>query len=89
MNDPTAWFAACGWGLFCHYLGTVQSTAGSSELSAAAWNAQIDAFDVHGLARQLAAVRAPYFCITIGQNSGHFLSPNAADDRLVGIQPKG
>lgn len=87
MSTNTDWFAACGWGVFCHYLGAMPSTAGGAELSAAAWNAQVDAFDVPGLARQLASVRAPYFCLTLGQNSGHFLSPNATYDRLVGITP--
>jgi hypothetical protein len=87
MTTNTDWFAACGWGVFCHYLGAMPSTAGGSELSAEAWNAHVHAFDVLGLARQLESVRAPYFCITLGQNSGHFLSPNAAYDRFVGIEP--
>ncbi len=87
MTDKTQWFAECGWGVFCHYLGAVPSTAGGSDLSAAAWNAMVDAFDVQGLAAQLQAVRAPYFVITLGQNSGHYLSPNAAYDREVGIVP--
>ncbi len=61
MTTNTDWFAACGWGVFCHYLGAFPSTDGGVELSAADWNAQVDAFDVEGLARQLASVQAPYF----------------------------
>lgn len=87
MITNTDWFAECGWGVFCHYLGAFPSTAGGADLSAADWNAQVDAFDADGLARQLESARAPFFCITLGQNSGHFLSPNATYDRYVGIQP--
>lgn len=79
-TDRTEWFAHCGWGVFCHYLG-------SPELSAEEWNAQVDAVDVNALAAQLSSVGAPYFFITIGQNSGHYLAPNETYDRLVGITP--
>lgn len=87
MKDRTAWFAKCGWGVFCHYLGAMPSTNGGADLSAAAWNRHVDAFDVEGLAAQLARIGAPYFFITLGQNSGHYLAPNATYDRLVGIRP--
>ena len=87
MSTNTDWFAECGWGVFCHYLGAAPSSDGGGELSAAAWNAQVEAFDVTGLAQQLHAVRAPYLVITLGQNSGHFLAPNATYDRKVGIHP--
>jgi len=83
----TDWFAECGWGVFCHYLGAAPSTDGGGELTAAAWNALVDAFDVPGLARQLQSVHAPYLVLTLGQNSGHYLSPNATYDREVGICP--
>jgi hypothetical protein len=80
MTDRTAWFAACGWGVFCHYLGDAKQDA-------AAWNAQVDRFDVDALVRQLEVVGARFLCLTIGQNSGHFLAPNATYDDLVGIRP--
>ena len=83
----TDWFRQCGWGVFCHYLGAPPSSSGGAELTAEAWNTQVDAFDVPGLARQLQSVGAPYFFITIGQNSGHFLAPNPTYDRYVGIAP--
>jgi hypothetical protein len=80
MMDKTQWFANCGWGVFCHYL----SDASTSQTE---WNEQVDAFDVVGLACQLKSVHAPYFCIAIGQNSGHFLAPNMIYDSFTGIQP--
>jgi len=76
----TEWFRKARWGAFCHYLG-------KPEMTAEAWNDQVDAFDVPGLVEQLKSVAAPYFFLTIGQNSGHYCSPNAAYDRLVDIRP--
>ncbi|GAQ86749.1 hypothetical protein KFL_003090060 [Klebsormidium nitens] len=63
-----------------HYLGY-------AELSAAEWNAQIDAFDVEGLAEQLEEAGASHFLFTLGQNSGRYAAPNATYDRIVGRQP--
>ena len=40
-----------------------------------------------GIARQVQSVGAGYYQISLGQNSGYYLSPNAAYDRLTGIQP--
>ena len=87
MTDKTKWFANCGWGVFCHWLGAPPSSNGGKELTADAWNDRVDAFDAEGLACQLESVGAPYFFITIGQNSGHYIAPNTAYDKHVGIQP--
>ncbi len=75
-----AWFRRAGWGAFVHYLA-------DDEQSSAEWNAQVDAFDVEGLADQLAAAQVPYCFVTLGQNSGHYCAPNAAYDCYVGIEP--
>lgn len=80
MTRNTDWFAKCGWGVFCHYLGSPKTT--SEE-----WNAEVDAFDVEGLARQLRSTGASYFLITSGQGSGHYCAPNDSYDRLTGIRP--
>lgn len=87
MTDKTEWFAQCGWGVFCHWLGAAPSSDGGAELTAAAWNRQVDAFDTESLGRQLQAIGAPYFFITIGQNSGHYIAPNDAYDEYVAIRP--
>ena len=51
------------------------------------WNRLVDHFDAEGLANQLESAGAGYLIITLGQNSGFYLSPNATYDRLTGIQP--
>lgn len=86
-TQRTDWFKDARWGVFCHYLAEVSHTDHGTGFSAEDWNRQVDAFDVPGLADQLASIGAPYFCITLGQNSGHYCAPNAAYDRHVGISP--
>jgi hypothetical protein len=56
-------------------------------MSADTWNQMIDKFDVEALAKELQSVDARYYQITIGQNSGYYLSPNRVCNELTGIQP--
>ena len=76
----TEWFKECGWGVFTHYLAQKDTTAQE-------WDQQVAAFDVDGLAGQLASIGTSYYFFTIGQNSGHFCAPNSAYDDLVGVEP--
>jgi hypothetical protein len=76
----TDWFRDARWGIFTHYLAP-------NDLSAGEWNAQVDQFDVQALSAQLASTGTRYYCITIGQNSGHYCAPNATYDEMVGIRP--
>lgn len=85
MRANTDWFRDARWGVFMHYLA--DNTTATAQLTPEIWNRQIDAFDVDGLAAQLAEVGAGYFFLTLGQNSGYFLSPNARYDAIVGYQP--
>ncbi len=79
-SGRAGWFYRARWGVFIHYLG-------SRGLSVEEWNQRVDRFDAGALAAQLASVRARYLILTLGQNSGHYLSPNRAYDSLTGIQP--
>jgi hypothetical protein len=74
------WLHEARWGVFTHYLT-------GSKTTAEAWNRQVDAFDVPGLAKQLEATGCRYYVVTLGQNSGHFCAPNEAYDRIAGIRP--
>jgi hypothetical protein len=86
-TSRTDWFHAARWGVSSHYLADLASNTQAINLSPDEWNRQIDAFDVEGLADQLAAAKVGYYMLTIGQNSGFYLSPNDAYDRFTGIQP--
>lgn len=97
MSQPTAasrwqrantdWLFEARWGMFVHYLADSASNLKPITLTVDDWNRRIDAFDVDGLAKQLAHAAVPYFCITLGQNSGFYLSPNHAYDEITGIRP--
>jgi len=80
MRADTDWFKEAGWGVFTHYLTKPETTAER-------WNELVEDFDLDGLVDQLASTGAPYYFITIGQNSGHFCAPNETYDAIVGIQP--
>jgi len=82
-----AWLREAKWGVFFHFLASPASSRETVGMDAAEWNRRINGFDVAGLAQQLEAVGAGYFCITLGQNSGYYLTPNATYDRLVGHEP--
>jgi hypothetical protein len=87
QRADTTWFRDAKWGVFCHYLLGMFAPNVASDQAVETWNNLVDGFDVHGLARQLAEVKAGYFLITLGQNEGYFLSPNATYDSIVGYNP--
>jgi Alpha-L-fucosidase len=76
----TQWFFEAKWGVMIDCLG-------STGLPVKVWNERIDGFDVENLASQLATTNIGYVFLTTGQNSGHFLAPNAVYDQLVGEVP--
>jgi alpha-L-fucosidase len=92
-RDRAAWMREARWGVMTHYLADwIAAEQGQGRergrtLGVDEWNDLVDHFDVEGLASQFAAAGAGYHILTIGQNSGYYLAPNAAYDRLVGIRP--
>ncbi len=86
-QDRAAWMPAAQWGVMTHYLADWQARTHRLTLSVEEWNRLVDGFDVEAMARTLAAVHAGYYQISIGQNSGYYLSPNATYDKLTGIRP--
>ncbi|QFZ85249.1 hypothetical protein GFK26_22035 [Variovorax paradoxus] len=59
-----------GFGVMVHYLPDKQSIAG------------IGRFDVEAFAAALAEMRAHHLILTLGQNNGQFIAPNAALEAL-------
>lgn len=84
-EDRAAWMKEARWGVMTHFLA--EWIVPSAHKDAGEWNKLVDNFDVKGLAEQLASTGAGYYLITIGQNSGFYISPNSTYDRLVGIKP--
>ena len=75
------------WGVMTHYLADWQARLNKLEMSGEQWNKMVDGFDVEGMAKRLEQVGAGHYQLSIGQNSGYYLSPNAVYDRIVGIAP--
>jgi hypothetical protein len=86
-NDKTAWMKQARCGVMTHYLADWIARGSKETMSIEKWNELVDHFDTEGLAEQIKSVGAGYHILTIGQNSGYYLAPNATYDRLVGIQP--
>ncbi|HZY60928.1 MAG TPA: alpha-L-fucosidase [Edaphobacter sp.] len=82
MQDPRY----C-WGVMTHYLADWQAKVNNLTMTPDQWNKMIDGFDVEGMARRLESVGAGHYQISIGQNSGYYLAPNPAYDRITGIRP--
>ena len=86
-QNRAAWMPQAQWGVMTHYLADWQARVHGLTLTVEEWNKLIDGFDVEGIAAQLQSVGARYYQISIGQNSGYYLSPNAAYDKIAGIAP--
>jgi len=82
-----AWMQQARWGVMTHYLADWQSHVHHLDMNVDEWNRLVDGFDADLMARQLQTVGAKYYQISIGQNSGYYLSPNRAYDRITGIRP--
>lgn len=86
-EDRAAWMGQAKWGVMTHYLADWVAHDSGDKMTVERWNNLVDRFDVEKAAQQLQAAGAGYYQISIGQNSGYYLSPNAAYDRLTGIRP--
>lgn len=85
--NRAAWMVNAHWGVMNHYLADWIARTTHQPMTIERWNSLVDHFDVEALAEQLKSVGAGYYQISIGQNSGYYLSPNATYDRLTGITP--
>src|SRR5262249_55283496 len=88
-QDRAAWIRDARWGVMTHYLADwiARTDTPGRPMSVERWNELVDHFDMSGLAAQLSATGAGYHVLTLGQNSGFYLAPNAAYDRIVGVNP--
>lgn len=86
-QDRAAWMKAARFGVMTHYLADWQARVHHLDMSVEEWNQLIDGFDVETLASQLQSAGVRYYQISLGQNSGYYLSPNATYDKITGIHP--
>lgn len=81
------WLKNSSWGMMFHYIDSPASSNSISSTTAAEWNQRIDGFDVRRFADQVRELQADYIIFTLGQNTGHFCSPNATYDGFIGLRP--
>jgi hypothetical protein len=86
-QSRAAWMQDAQWGVMTHYLADWQARTHNLQMSVEEWNRLVDGFDAEGIAKQLESAGAGYYQISIGQNSGYYLAPNATYDKLTGISP--
>jgi hypothetical protein len=82
MQDPRY----C-WGVMTHYPADWQARVHQLDLTIDVWNKLVNGFDVEGMAKSLESVGAGHYQLSIGQNSGYYLSPNPVYDKITGIRP--
>lgn len=87
MMDRKLYLNEKRWGMFSHYLAVPAGNGTGKFCSAEECDIQIKQFRTDLLAKQLSEIGVDYYCLTIGQNSGHYLSPNPVYDKLTGIIP--
>jgi hypothetical protein len=75
------------WGVMTHYLSDWQARMNKLDVTVDLWNKMVDGFDVEAMAKRLDQVGAGHYQLSIGQNSGYYLSPNATYDKVAGITP--
>jgi hypothetical protein len=86
-QDRAGWMKDAKIGVMTHYLADWKAKDYKLTMSVDEWNKLVDNFDVEGMAAQLQAAGVSYYQISIGQNSGYYLAPNATYDKITGIQP--
>src|SRR3954471_5560162 len=79
------WMREQRFGVMTHFLHDwIVGRGNRDQMTPENWNRLVDGFDVEACADQLKSVGASYYLISIGQNSGYFLSPNATYDKITG-----
>src|SRR5215471_15747835 len=84
-QDRAAWMQEARFGIMTHYLADWIAQTTHEPMSIERWNSLVNHFDVERLAEQVKSTGAGYYIISIGQNSGYYLSPNSAYDKLTGL----
>jgi hypothetical protein len=79
--STNTWFASSNYGIGLHFLSNSTFNYGRD------WNTAVAQFDVEGLAQDAESAGAAYVIFTLGQTSGHWATPNATLNRIVGAQP--
>jgi hypothetical protein len=75
-EEGKQWMRSARYGVFVHYLRQKDDTYN--------WNQHVNEFDLDTFVDQIVQSGAGYVIFTVGQNSGHYCTPNATYDRYCG-----
>lgn len=89
MNPDTNWFQQAGYGVFVHYLATLQNNPEklNSLGRETSWDDCLNEFDVDRFAQTMHEVGAGYVIFTVMQITRYLIAPNATYDALTGYAP--
>ena len=85
--DNRTWLREKGWGLFIHYLESLQNnpeTPNNQGAGRTSWEACVNQLDVERLAQDAASAGAGYLVFTLQQQTRFACAPNPVYDRLSG-----
>ncbi|MDQ1257156.1 MAG: type protein, partial [Candidatus Hydrogenedentes bacterium] len=88
-NPHTDWFEKAGFGVFVHYLDSIQNNPEhvGSLGKRTTWDECVREFDTERFADAMAEAGAGYVIFTAMQMSRYMIAPNATFDRISGYQP--
>lgn len=89
MFNAKDWFRDRKWGVFVHYLNSLQNNPASVNndgVGETDWNSCVNALDVELLARQLHEINAGYLIITVHQQTKYMIAPNEAFNSITGYK---
>jgi hypothetical protein len=84
----TDWFARAKFGVFTHFLDSLQNSFGSnSQGRNSTWDECVSQFDVEAYAESAANTGAKFAVVTLMQMQPFMIAPNAVYDKLAGFAP--
>lgn len=90
-NPNTDWLHDARYGISHHLLAEFMNRVAPIDdekwRDGERWDEVIAGFDVDRYVEQVVESGAGFVILTLGQNSGYLLSPNATYDRIAGLQP--
>ncbi|WP_181034007.1 alpha-L-fucosidase [Arthrobacter sp. GMC3] len=90
-NPNTEWMADAGLGISHHflsdYINRVATDPEEEWQPDETWDDLVATFDVEHYAEDIAHAGVKFVLLTLGQNSGYFLSPNPQYDKIAGLAP--
>lgn len=90
-NPNADWLHRARYGISHHllaeFMNRVAAEPGDRWQPDESWDEVVRGFDVDAYVQQVLETGAGFVILTLGQNSGYLLSPNATYDRIAGLKP--